>query len=163
MFEYPVYKVGITLNELPDYISAYIQMANCNIKCKNCHSKELWKKINNYMQLEEIIDTVRRYKDCGADSVIIFGDINNDITTSALELLCKELSILLPVCVYSGANTIIDSIGSNQTLEYLSFIKIGNYDENCGGLDKKTTNQHLYKIIHGKEIKFEDITYKFWR
>ena len=71
----------------------------------------------------------------------------------------------LKVGWYSGRDTYYNNIN----FDYFDYIKLGHYDENLGGLNKKTTNQRLYKITHEilddevKKIDFEDITSKFWK
>ena len=44
-------------------------------------------------------------------------------------------------------------------------IKIGHYDQDLGGLDSPTTNQHLYQIEHQGDgnYKEHDITYLLQR
>ena len=158
---FPVYKTGITLNELPDKISFYIQFHSCNIRCVGCHSKFLWNKIDKYISLENLITISEINKNKGCDSIIIFGDINNNISVVDFKKLCKELSDILPICVYSGADSISESLGDEDTLRYLSYIKLGHYDINLGGLACKSTNQRLYMVKNGKIDK--NITYKFWR
>ena len=40
------------------------------------------------------------------------------------------------------------------------YVKVGPYIEECGPLNKRTTNQRLYKC--DKNGNKEDITYRFW-
>ena len=157
---YPVYKTGVTLNELPNHIAFYIQLAECKIRCEGCHSKFLWGKCKR-KSLEFILSLVKEQIKIGVDSIIIFGDTNNNISDNEFFILCKSLSKLAPVCVYSGANSVEDSLGDIATLKYLSYIKLGNYDSSFGALSSSLTNQHLYTVKNG-EIS-EDITYLFWR
>ena len=148
MHIYPVYQTGITLAEMPNNISCYVQLANCNIRCSGCHSKFLWKKINK-IDLEHILDYIVSSKNKGADMFIIFGDINNDISTDDLFYLVKESSSILPVCIYSGADNIEDALGTNHSdiLAYLSYIKIGRFDKALGGLSNSNTNQRLFLVV----------------
>jgi anaerobic ribonucleoside-triphosphate reductase activating protein len=67
---------------------------------------------------------------------------------------------------YSGR----DELAKDINLDWFDYIKIGHYDEELGGLNKKTTNQRLYKLKHKifesegvEQIDFEDITSKFWK
>lgn len=45
-------------------------------------------------------------------------------------------------------------------LRNFDFLKLGPYIQKLGGLDSKTTNQRLYKIIDGR---MADITNCFWK
>ena len=160
IMDYPVAKTGITLAEMPNYISFYIQLANCNIKCEGCHSKYLWKKIAR-TDIECIIESVKKAKEQGADMCIIFGDINNDITENDFVFLLKEIHKYLPICVYSGAPNSLRALGSMTNTDLIDYIKLGSYIDRCGGLNKRTTNQRMYKVDSGELV---DITGKlFWK
>lgn len=158
---FPVYKLGVTLNELPDSIAFYIQLHSCRIRCKGCHSAFLCVDDEQYIGINYLIEQAKINKYKGCDSIIIFGDINNNISIESFGELCKNLSYILPLCVYSGADSIKESLGDISTLKYLSYIKLGHFDMELGGLSSVTTNQRLYTIKNG-EID-ADITYKFWR
>ena len=58
------------------------------------------------------------------------------------------------MAIYSGRDKV--------EIEYyglFDYVKVGGYKEECGPLNKETTNQRLYEIgIDG----IKDITYKFW-
>ena len=56
---------------------------------------------------------------------------------------------------YSGR----DEISNEIDLKFFKYIKIGHYNEKLGGLNKKATNQKLYKVSENNEL--EDITYLF--
>lgn len=158
---YPVHKVGVSLNELPDCISFYIQLHSCKIKCSGCHSTFLWNDTGSYKSIDYLIEKANINKNNGCDSIIIFGDINNNVSIFNFNNLCRELSNILPLCVYSGADTINKSLGDISILKYLSYIKLGHFDINLGGLSSISTNQRLYVVNNGKLDA--DITYKFWR
>lgn len=143
---FPVYQTGITLQELPNMISFYIQFSECSLHCVGCHSSYLWGKYNNRKPLNWIIDRVLCAKDDGADAIILFGDINNNISTEDLCALCKELSEILPICIYSGADDILSALGSYSTLKYIKWLKLGHYSKTAGPLDCDTTNQHMYLV-----------------
>jgi anaerobic ribonucleoside-triphosphate reductase activating protein len=87
------------------------------------------------------------------------GDANvNDINNLAEKLVksCKYDN--LKIGGYSGR----DEISKDFDILNFDYIKIGHYEEKLGGLNKKTTNQRLYKIEYSKESLI-DITSKFWK
>lgn len=47
-----------------------------------------------------------------------------------------------------------------EWMNIFDFVKLGSYQENCGGLNEKTTNQ---KLLQKNKNKYIDITYKFWK
>lgn len=61
---------------------------------------------------------------------------------------------------YSGR----DELSRLIDLQYFDYVKIGRYDALYGALDKKTTNQRMYKVWHD-DVKHTliDITNKFWK
>lgn len=159
---YPVYKTGITLAEMPNYISHYIQLADCSIRCPMCHSKELWGSTHR-VSLDSIYNIAEENVNKGADMIIIFGDINNGISSMDLLCLTNRLKKLSPICIYSGASTILESLGDyiGYILDNISFLKLGAYKEEFGGLNKKTTNQRMYKV---EDEGLKDITATlFWK
>ena len=82
-----------------------------------------------------------------------------------LASVVNKISILrkkpLQVAWYSGKDELSDEIDIKRFV----YIKLGHYDEELGGLDKKTTNQRLYEVIvnENKEFDLRDVTSKFWK
>ena len=113
------------------------------------------------MSYDSLMFYAKDNKSKGCDSIVIFGDINNGIKVDEFCNLCSGLSSLMPLCVFSGADTVTDSLGDVKILNYLSYLKLGHFDVSLGGLASPHTNQKLYTIQDG-QIK-DDITYRFWR
>lgn len=149
---FPVYATGITMAEMPKNISFYLQLAECRIRCAGCHSKELWGTTEG-LDFDSICTLVRKSKLAGANMIIIFGDTNNNITSNNLNLLVSALRVHLPICIYSGADSIEDSLGDcrQDILKSIDYIKLGHYDERLGGLNSYKTNQIMYKVA-GEEL-----------
>ena len=59
---------------------------------------------------------------------------------------------------YSGLDVV--NRGDVRIYKHLDYIKLGHYDMELGGLKSPTTNQRLYKLSYGDELKKEDITFK---
>ena len=77
-----------------------------------------------------------------------------------LELISIAKSKNLKVCLYTGLMLEEVRQTKNQLLEVLDYIKVGRWIEELGGLNKKTTNQRLYRI---KDGQLEDITNVFYK
>ena len=60
----------------------------------------------------------------------------------------------LKTCLYCGRDTSIE-----EWMSIFDFVKLGSYQEDCGGLNNKTTNQ---KLLQKTKNEYIDITYKFW-
>lgn len=164
MHLYPIFKTGVTLSEMPFNISYYIQLANCGIKCNGCHSKYLWNNIE-YSSLKQIENDIILQKKNGADLIIIFGDVNNGISSDDLLFMVKELNKYLPICIYSGADSCSGSLGINEKeiLKYINYLKLGHFDSLFGGLNSSKTNQKLYTVNNGILTKdITKLTFRSW-
>ena len=155
----PVYSKGITLNELPEYISVYFEIANCKQRCKGCHS--VWLQENApYLSIKEILSYAKTQIDRGANAIILMGGTTNGIPTDSLKKLINTLAYYAPVCIYSGSdNTKADlDLLKNSKLKWL---KTGSYQELKGGLDVDTTNQRFY--VKYTEDRIFDMTPIFFK
>lgn len=152
------YNAMVVFEEIPDEITLAINITNCPCHCVGCHSKFLWEDVGTELTFEEL---ERLIKENDGITCICFmgGDANvNEINELAKKILISKRYGNLKVGWYSGR----DEISKDFDILNFDYIKIGHYDEKLGGLDKKTTNQHLYKIETNKETLI-DITNKFWK
>ena len=142
-------------SEIPDEITLGISLSGCKIRCKNCHSKELWEDKGTILTVEELDNLVNSHK--GITCVLLLGG-EHDVTS--LSILFSHIKDRVKTAWYSGLDTIPPpKMGIMQCLDY---VKLGHYDENLGGLDSPTTNQRLYKIEHlvNGDYRKTDITFK---
>ena len=153
----------VTFSEVPDEISLCINISNCPHKCKGCHSPHLQEDVGNELTidlLKEIIDNNK-----GITCVCFMGGDCDLIRLYTLSDYVHELG--LKTAWYTGLDFSLDSMGDIVARPIITdsfdYIKTGPYIESLGPLNKKTTNQRMYKKISDKPIKFEDITYKFWK
>lgn len=140
--------------EVPNEISLGISISGCIIRCKGCHSRELWEDKGTVLGLTEFQWLINQHQ--GITCVCLFGG-EHDID-SLIELL-KYAHGRVKTAWYCG----LDMVPKDKLdiLNYLDFLKLGHYDQELGGLDSPTTNQHLFKVEHVKDSypKLEDITY----
>lgn len=142
------------LQEIPDEISLALNITNCPHKCLNCHSPYLRDNVgvvlNDYTLLE-------LSKAPGISCILFMGGDSDHKEIERLSNIIHNKTNL-KVAMYSGD----DEIDKNL-LHCLDYYKIGSYKEELGPLNKKSTNQRLYKIVDKDDCLFEDITYMFWR
>ena len=71
-YTYPVVTTGVTLTELPDKISLFIEMGQCYNNCKGCHSDHLRCGVADKTSLQSIVYTVHNeiYKGAPADFTV---------------------------------------------------------------------------------------------
>lgn len=156
------YNAMVVFEEIPDEITLAINITNCPCHCKGCHSEFLWEDKGISLTTEELDKLIE--KNDGITTVCFMG---GDAEPEVINVLAEYVHEIkhLKVGWYSGR----DSYYKNINFNHFDYIKLGHYDEDLGGLNKKTTNQHLYKLTHTKlddgvkKIDFEDITSKFWK
>ena len=154
------YNSMVVFEEIPNEITLAINITNCPCHCKGCHSKFLWEDIGTELTFDELDKLIE--KNDGITCVCFMGGDNDP---KYVNKLAKHIIETKPdnikVAWYSGR----DLINENINLNYFDYIKIGHYDDNFGGLNKKTTNQKLYNIYFDKEDKpmLDDITNLFWK
>jgi len=155
------YNTMVVFEEIPNEITLAINITNCPCKCKGCHSKFLWEDIGTDLTADEIDRLIE--KNDGITTICFMGgDAEPDMINTLAEYVHEVKH--LKVGWYSGK----DSYYKNINFTWFDYIKLGHYDEELGGLDKRTTNQKLFKLTHEKidgveKIDFEDITHLFWK
>lgn len=141
----------VVFEEIPDRVSLAVNITNCQNNCIGCHSPEL--RLNNGEELtEDVIDELIG-DNYGIDCFLFMGEGKDYSRLMELVRYIKE-NYSIKVAIYSGRDKV--------EIEYyglFDYVKVGGYKEECGPLNKKTTNQRLYEMgIDG----IKDITYKFW-
>lgn len=156
------YNAMVVFEEIPNEITLAINITNCPCHCKGCHSKFLWEDVGTPLTADELDRLIE--KNDGITTVCFMGGDREPEVINALAEYVHEIRHL-KVGWYSG----MDSYYKNIEFNWFDYVKIGHYDEELGGLNKETTNQRLYKIIHNvledgtKKLDFEDITNLFWK
>lgn len=140
--------------EIPNELTLGISISGCQIRCKECHSKELWEDVGIPLTIEELQRLLNKHR--GITCVCFLGGEHN---ISHLIGLLHFLWGKVETAWYCGLNKLPDCY--SIVFKYLNYIKLGRYIAKKGGLDNPNTNQKLYHVIHyGHKIDLEDITYK---
>lgn len=155
------YNTMVVFEEIPDEITLAINITNCPCHCPGCHSQYLWENVGTDLTTDEI-DRLIESNDGITTVCFMGGDSEPDVVNTLAEYVHEVKH--LKTGWYSGR----DSYYKDINFSWFDYIKLGHYDEEKGGLNKKTTNQKLFKLTHEKndgleKIDFEDITYKFWK
>ena len=145
---------SVVFQEVPDEVTLAINISGCPHKCEGCHSKYLWEYEGNYIS-DDLDSLMEKYKGLITCVCFMGGDQNKKELTDLLILVHKHG---LKTALYTGCDFMSDL--HIRVLGNLDYLKIGHYDENCGGLDSANTNQRMltWNWEHGK---WDDITYKF--
>lgn len=146
----------IVFQEIPDEITLAISISGCPCHCKGCHSAYLAEDIGVILTIDKIKNLIKYNK--GVTTICFMGGDNDPELINHYARLIKE-SYNLKVAWYSGRQELSPKID----LWNFDYIKLGPYKEECGPLDRRTTNQRFYKVVHTSAgtSKLYDITYKF--
>lgn len=167
----PVVSTGITLTEIPDRITYFIELGNCTQHCAGCHSPYLADSVISRPTLAGVERMVERAAERGANAIALMGGTTNGISDDDLITILTTLSCILPVCLYSGS----DDAEHDKYIAQKSgvtWLKTGSYREERGGLSSPSTNQRFYKLtdrfvldhketIIQRDTIFHDITHLF--
>ena len=150
MLKYLYYKE--IFKEVPGEITLGISISGCQIRCKGCHSRDLWEDKGTPLTQECLEHLLKEHQ--GVTCLCIFGG-EHDI--DALTELFMYAHKRIKTAWYCG----LDIIPKKHLglLEYLDYLKLGHYDQELGGLDSSHTNQKLMKKEEGEWV---DITSIFW-
>lgn len=148
----------VTFAEVPDEITLCINISNCPCHCKGCHSAYLAEDIGYWLAHAQIDSNVVANR--GITCVCFMGGDSEPDQVNFWANYIKE-KYGLKVAWYSGRQELSKDID----LMNFNYIKLGPYDEDKGPLNKRTTNQKFYKVLHFSTGRCEliDITHKFWR
>lgn len=136
------YKYDILFQEVPNEISLAFYFTGCPLRCKGCHSPELWNSKNGSpltcMKLESLLKQYHGYISC---VLFMGGDWNQK------ELLLYSQCISnyseLSMALFTGKE--MEEINP-KLLDQLTYIKTGPWIEERGGLDSPFTNQKFYNL-----------------
>ncbi len=147
----------IVFQEIPDEVTLAVNLSLCPNRCKGCHSPYLREDRGNVLDEKALDDMVAPL--AGEITCVSFmGGDNDPKEVARLAKYIKErYAGKLSTAWYSGKNYFPE----NFEPEAFDYVKIGQYRPECGPLNKRTTNQRLYKIK--ADGSREDITSRFWK
>lgn len=143
----------VVFEEIPDKVSLALNITNCANNCPGCHSPELALDMGQELT-EEIIDELIK-ENKGVNCFLFMGEGRDYKRLLELAMYIKEKYPYMAVGVYSGRDEVED-----EYYKVFDYVKVGPYKEDLGPLNKRTTNQRLYKMVNGIKT---DITERFWK
>lgn len=156
----------IVFAEVPNEITLAISISGCPCHCKGCHSAYLAGDIGILLDEQSLELLIKGNK--GITCVAFMGGDSKPELVNNLAAYIKKYHNNLKVAWYSGRQKLSDEIN----LWNFDYIKLGPYKEECGPLNKGTTNQRFYEVVtvppEETETNLEerwlcDITDKFWK
>ena len=143
------YTHSVVFEEIPNKVTLAFSITNCQNRCKGCHSaflrRDIGEVLNESTLKEKFVKTL-----LNCNCVLFLGEGNDLDGLIRLSDYIKD-EFGLETAIYSGRDNVEDVL-----FDHFDYVKIGSYKEECGGLNKETTNQRLY-------YHREDITNLFWK
>lgn len=143
----------VVFEEIPDKVSLALNITNCANNCPGCHSPELALDMGQELT-EDTIDRLIK-GNAGANCFLFMGEGRDYKRLLELVMYIKEKYPYMAVGVYSGRDEVED-----EYYKVFDYVKVGPYKQDLGPLNKRTTNQRLYKMVDGVKT---DITERFWK
>lgn len=145
----------IVFQEIPEEVTLAINISNCPLRCKGCHSTYLLEDTGEFLTENVIFKLLDVYK----NSVTCICFMGGDSEPEEIQRLCsyvkEKINKNLKTGWYSGKK----KLPENFEISKLNYVKLGPYIQYLGGLNSPSTNQRFYcienKILH-------DITFRFW-
>ena len=139
--------------EIPDEITLAISISGCPIQCKGCHSQYLWEDTGQELTPEVLSTMLDQH--FGVSCICFMGGDQDPEGINRLAHWVKDNS-KVKVAWYSGRVKLAPQI----ELVNFDYLKIGPYDEACGPLNVRTTNQRFYRVDDGQ---MQEMTHRFWK
>ncbi len=142
----------IVFQEIPDEVSLALNISGCPNRCPGCHSAHLMEDQGEELSKENLVALIEQYQSSITCVCFMGGDVDPAAVEALAKFVHKEFG--LKSAWYSGREVMPSDISA------FDFVKLGDYREDCGGLNSPTTNQKMFHIKNGELI---DITSRFWK
>ncbi len=146
------FNYDIVFQEVPGETTLAINITGCPNNCPGCHSAHLRADIGELLT-EEVIESLIQKYDANITCLCFMGGDSDPEEVARLAGFSRSLLKGLKIAWYSGRN----ALPANFPAKNFNYIKLGEYVEALGGLDKANTNQRFYAIGDDcimKEINF---------
>lgn len=131
----------IVFQEIPDEISLALHVTGCPLRCKGCHSNDLWNADQgielDLQYFNQLITQYSKYISC-----VLFMGGEWDIET-LMNLIDIAQEHHKKTALYTGLEL---SDVPDRLKNKLNYLKYGPYIQKLGGLNSKTTNQRLLNL-----------------
>ena len=158
MIKYVPEMTNVVLEEIPDRLTLAIDISNCTGLCEGCHSPFLRRDVGVELTPEAIDSLIAG--NFGINCFLFLGEGNDHAALMPAANYVRRAYPSLALGLYSGRESVEEDVW-----ELFDYVKIGPFRPSCGPLNKTTTNQRLYRILHNADgtRTVDDITARFWR
>ena len=158
MIKYVPEMTNVVLEEIPDRLTLAIDISNRTGLCEGCHSPFLRRDVGVELTPEAIDSLIAG--NFGINCFLFLGEGNDHAALMSAANYVRRAYPSLALGLYSGRESVEEDVW-----ELFDYVKIGPFRPSCGPLNKTTTNQRLYRILHNADgtRTVDDITARFWR
>ena len=158
MIKYVPEMTNVVLEEIPDRLTLAIDISNCTGLCEGCHSPFLRRDVGVELTPEAIDSLIAG--NFGINCFLFLGEGNDHAALMSAANYVRRAYPFLALGLYSGRESVEEDVW-----ELFDYVKIGPFRPSCGPLNKTTTNQRLYRILHNADgtRTVDAITARFWR
>lgn len=135
------FNYDIVFQEVPNEITLAINITCCPYSCPGCHSAHLREDIGEPLN-EAVIESLIKKYGTSITCLCFMGGDSDPEEVARLAGFSRSLQKGLKIAWYSGR----EILPANFPLKNFNYIKLGEYAEALGGLDKANTNQRFYAI-----------------
>lgn len=150
------YNHDIVFQEFPDEVTLAINLSLCPNGCKGCHSAYLQGDIGEQLTPERLMGLINDFIDEITCIGLMGGDNDPEEIARLLQTVKERYGDRIRTGWYSGRQLLPE----NFSPAAFDYVKVGPYRKELGPLNSPTTNQRLYRILHGE---MTDITARFWK
>ena len=132
----------VVFQECPNEVALCFSFFGCPLRCKDCHSEELWNPAGGTpLTPKRFKQYLEQYSGL-MSAVVFFGGEWQPLQLQKLLMIAQAKQ--LKTCLYTGLNHV-----SRHLRPHLNFAKVGPWQSERGGLDSPTSNQAFYQIENG--------------
>lgn len=135
----------VVLQEIPGEISLALTITGCQLRCDGCHSRHTWNRHKGDLLTPEVFASMLAKYNGMVTCVVFFG--GEWYEEELIHLLRYAQSKGLKTALYTGLEDV-----SREIKAQLTFLKVGPYKKENGGLASNATNQRLYNVITGETL-----------
>lgn len=141
-------KYDVVIQEMPLFVNLAFYVKGCPLRCKGCHSPDLWTTKNGKELSLSLFSTVLNKYTKLVDNILFFGGEWNLDFPDYIHTAKKHG---FKTTLFTGLE--LNELNFDYTI--LDFIKTGRYIEDRGGLLNTDSNQKLFDVQNGmKDITF---------
>lgn len=129
----------VVWQEVPGEVSLAYTISGCQLRCPGCHSADTWPlTAGTLITLDYLQRKLEQYHGLITCVVFLGGEWHEQELLSYLQLAQQRG---LKTCLYTGLEDV-----STELKAALTYLKVGPWLRELGGLDSPTTNQRFIEV-----------------